>query len=46
MLRAISIENRIPNRHLFLIESYKQLADDYMRVNDYVQAIICAQKII
>ena len=46
MLRAISIENRIPNRHLFLIESYKQLADDYMTVNDFSQAIICSQKLI
>lgn len=39
-MRAISIENRIPNRHLFLIESYKQLADDYMAVKDFQQAII------
>lgn len=46
MKRAISIETRIQNRHLFLLESYKQLADDYMAVKDFKQAIACSQKII
>jgi hypothetical protein len=30
MLKAIEIEQDLPNRLLYLVESYKQLAEDYM----------------
>lgn len=39
MLKAIEIEQDLPDRLLCLVESYKQLAEDYMVLQDFEQGI-------
>ena len=39
MLKVIEIEQDLPDRVLCLVESYKQLAEDYMVLQDFEQGI-------
>jgi len=39
MLKALEIEQDLPDRQLCLVESYKQLAEDYMVLQDFEQGI-------
>lgn len=39
MLKAIEIEQDMPDRLLCLVESYKQLAEDFLILQDYNQCV-------
>ena len=43
MLKAIEIEQDLPDRQLCLVESYKQLAEDYLLLQDFDQGIQSAK---
>ena len=43
MLKAIEIEQDLPDRQLCLVESYKQLAEDYLVLQDFEQGIQSAK---
>ena len=43
MLKAIEIEQDLPDRQLGLVESYKQLAEDYLLLEDFDQGIQSAK---